>query len=633
MSSIVHWFVGAVQRTDELKKESNGKNKSHLPKGIEKLQEATLVVDKLSQQASQQQTQLQCKQKEADEALEDITKAISIANERKEQVNSLQVQLEKEEKMLSEQKKRIEFELSMVQPLVEESKKAVGNIKKDSLNELRMLRMAPEAIHDVLSGVLLLMGNFDTTWGSVKNFLSKSSVKDEIMHLDLPEKIRQNPQILVQIEQLLTTKKESFDSERIKRVSLAAAPLASWVKANVEYSKVLRRIEPLNSELKKFEKQLLSSTQSMNEVQTELNTVNEHIATLKCNFGKITSETELLKSSLKQVQDTLEKAQLLILKLADEKLRWQEQVQQMESFAEDIPKHCLMSSAFIHILVDFRCACPEDERAQSIQEWRKCIWNDNASNMQGSSVKQDVLHFMVGSNDQMLWKSQGLPDYQLAYENAMIMLQTHLFPIIVDPNAEAKQWLVNYLGQGDRPLEVIQYGGSKFVKTLELSVRFGKTLLILDVEEIEPFLYPLLKRQTQRHGASDNGVSGGSLGRPVICIGETVVDFNEQSFRLYPLEKESETSWKHIRSMSERTQSISPIADAIWLELCHKVTTKLNSMTAKRVVRPKVKKFTVQSAFGTREPNINEILSKKKRQIPVLVAVFVFLTLLELRKS
>ncbi|ETO00953.1 hypothetical protein RFI_36487 [Reticulomyxa filosa] len=130
------------------------------------------------------------------------------------------------------------------------------------------------------------------------------------MHLDLPEKIRQNPQILVQIEQLLTTKKESFDSERIKRVSLAAAPLASWVKANVEYSKVLRRIEPLNSELKKFEKQLLSSTQSMNEVQTELNTVNEHIATLKCNFGKITSETELLKSSLKQVQDTLEKAQL-----------------------------------------------------------------------------------------------------------------------------------------------------------------------------------------------------------------------------------------------------------------------------------------------------------------------------------
>ena len=54
---------------------------------------------------------------------------------------------------------------------------AVGGIKSDNLNELRSLKMPPEAIRDVLEGVLRLMGNFDTSWISMKRFLGNKSVK------------------------------------------------------------------------------------------------------------------------------------------------------------------------------------------------------------------------------------------------------------------------------------------------------------------------------------------------------------------------------------------------------------------------------------------------------------------------
>lgn len=41
----------------------------------------------------------------------------------------------------------------------------------------------------------------------------------------------------------------SFEQSVIFGVSRATAPLAAWVKANVKYSEVLLKIEPLTSEL------------------------------------------------------------------------------------------------------------------------------------------------------------------------------------------------------------------------------------------------------------------------------------------------------------------------------------------------------------------------------------------------
>lgn len=58
--------------------------------------------------------------------------------------------------------------VSLLQPLVDEAKHAVGNIKPEALSEIRSLRMPPDVIRDILEGVLRLMGIFDTSWVSMK---------------------------------------------------------------------------------------------------------------------------------------------------------------------------------------------------------------------------------------------------------------------------------------------------------------------------------------------------------------------------------------------------------------------------------------------------------------------------------
>lgn len=52
----------------------------------------------------------------------------------------------------------VEEQLSEVQPLIDSACAAVGSIKAENISELRSFKMPPDAIRDVLEGVLLLMG-------------------------------------------------------------------------------------------------------------------------------------------------------------------------------------------------------------------------------------------------------------------------------------------------------------------------------------------------------------------------------------------------------------------------------------------------------------------------------------------
>lgn len=77
-------------------------------------------------------------------------------------------------------KKAIEIELAEVEPILQEARAAVGNIKAESLSEIRSLRAPPDIIRDILEGVLRLMGTQDTSWNSMKTFLAKRGVKEDI---------------------------------------------------------------------------------------------------------------------------------------------------------------------------------------------------------------------------------------------------------------------------------------------------------------------------------------------------------------------------------------------------------------------------------------------------------------------
>ena len=408
----------------ETKKRVIKKKQDHLTAGVNKLNEAKSLVDDLKAKAAVQSKVLAEKQKEADEALNEITARIQQASENKQEMEVLKSKLGEETVKLEQRKKAIDIELADIQPLVDEAKSAVGNIKSESLSEIRSLRAPPDVIRDILEGVLQLMGIFDTSWVSMRSFLAKRGVKEEIISFDA-RKIA--PDIRNAVEALLEKNKKSFDPKTAKRASLAAAPLASWVRANVQFSIVLEKIGPLESEQKGLMKKVQKSQMRIENLEKALDVVETEVSEMRCRFDKRTTEASRLAIELDQATETITAAENLVGKLVGEHTRWSAQVGVFHREMTELPLYSQLAASFITYLGP----SPEDVRVNHVQQWSKEVGVDGF----------DLARFLSTESEQLLWKAEGLPSDMLSVENALIILNGTRTPFLIDPSCRATQWL------------------------------------------------------------------------------------------------------------------------------------------------------------------------------------------------
>jgi len=129
----------------------------------------------------------------------------------------------------------------------------------------------------------------------------------------------------------------------------------------------------------------------------------------------------------------------------------------------------------------------------------------------------DFLKIMSSESELLTWKSQSLSADRLSQENAVMIKNGIQVPFIVDPNSQAIQWLKQYLPT----VETVLQQDPKLMSQLELSVRFGKSLIIQEVDGIENFLFTVLRRDFNRQGP-----------RMVVQLGEKMTDYNE-NFELF----------------------------------------------------------------------------------------------------
>ncbi|KAL3666923.1 hypothetical protein V7S43_007870 [Phytophthora oleae] len=510
-------FLGTWRSLFEAKCKQIVQEVRHLKSGLSKLEEASVTVDELSRNAVLKKKDLSAAQVSADEAMKEITNALDRAATNRREVEDLKKQLAKAETSTNARKREIEQELSEITPILQTAMEAVGNIKSDNLNEIRSLKMPPEPIHDVLSAVLMLLGIQDTSWNSMKKFLGNRGVKEDILNYDAH---RITPEISKAVTKLVKSKTSSFDHETIYRVSVAAAPLATWVKANLKYSMVLNKIEPLETDLAEAKRSLEASQQRLLQCESELKKIDVTVDQMKVQFGEKTKEAEILRVNLEQAQSTLNKAQGLLGKLGGEKQRWSEQVKELESRLTDLPVRMLLASAF----TTFLGKCSEDARKRVVKEWERDILESINPTGPASSLHFDYRKLLSTESELLTWKAMSLPSDNLSMENALIVANSsgERCPFIIDPASASTTWLQAELAKDTtRPLSIVQSQDARFVNLVEQAVRFGKTLVILEVDNVEPYLYPLVRKDLIHQGP-----------RFVVALGDKVIDYNE-NFRLY----------------------------------------------------------------------------------------------------
>lgn len=75
-------------------------------------------------------------------------------------------------------------------------------------------------------------------------------------------------------------------------------------------------------------------------------------------------------------------------------------------------------------------------RDKLLSEWKLMLENE----------KYNFLKFMTTESHILRSKSQGLPGDTLSIENSIMIFNSSLTPLIIDPNTQATKWLQTVLG-------------------------------------------------------------------------------------------------------------------------------------------------------------------------------------------
>ncbi|KAF6261448.1 ATP-binding dynein motor region D5-domain-containing protein [Scenedesmus sp. NREL 46B-D3] len=503
-----HFMAAAdlYRATISSKREQLLQQQQFLKGGLDRLAEAAGTVDELSQQAEAQRTLLATKQGEADAALGNIQSSMEVAADRRREVEQLRQQLAEAESALQQRRGQVEAQLTDVQPLIDAARTAVGGIKADNINEVRSLRMAPDVIRDVLEGVLLLMGQEDTSWVAMKAFLGKRSVKEDIINYDA-HRILATPGLQSKLDRLMAAKGASFEKEAAYRASQAAGPMAVWVSANLAYSDVLKQIAPLEKELTSLKNGLADSQARLQQCQEELQQLDDQVVRLKAEFQARIREAEALKLQLARAEGTVNAASDLLSKLSGERSRWAQQLAALDGQLAELPRAALAVAAFITYLP----AHPEDVRERVMQDWTSLLGLPSFS----------LAAFMSSEAQQLTWQGQGLPSDALSAQNALAILHGVMTPLVIDPSSQAIEWLKAHIRAVGQTPEVLPLHDTHFQNSLELAVRFGKVLVVSEVDAVHPILHPLLRGDIKKQA-----------GRLVVPVGDKLVDHNP-NFKLY----------------------------------------------------------------------------------------------------
>ena len=487
-----------------LKINSQGDQSKRLESGLSKLSEAENLVEKLLNEVSKNKAELSQKQVEANNAMQDITSAMGTASERKIEVEELQKVLKVEEERIIRKKRDIDERLSDIMPEVEKAQKDVGELREDNLREIKSFAMPPDAVRDVLSCVMILMGSYNTTWKAMKIFLGQSGI---IKHIVTYDARQITPKTRKDIIKLMTDNADSFDPKSIARASVATAPLAAWVKAMIKFSEALEKVNPLEAEKTQIEGRIVQSQKQLKKCEEEATMLSEQVIKLQKKYENCTREAARLEESLRVAQEKLESAQNLINKLSGEKNRWADRQQSIETEVSLIPITALLAGGFITYLGGEN----ESKRAEILAEWRNLL-----------QVPQfNFSTFMCNESELLKWKGEGLPADSLSVENAIILLNSTNIPLIIDSSMQATEWLKSHLKETGTTVEVLNQQDPKFVTQLELAIRFGKTLIVQENDHLEGMMFPILRKDLIHQGP-----------RWIVNIGEKQIDYTE-SFALY----------------------------------------------------------------------------------------------------
>ncbi|KAJ3214893.1 Dynein heavy chain 1, axonemal [Dinochytrium kinnereticum] len=489
--------------------------------GLEKLLNATKEVEILQEELEAMQPMLLQTSQETEYAMKKIAVDKVKAEEMKEAVVKEEASASKkaeETKMIAEDAKR---DLDEALPALDAAVESLNSLSKNDIIEVRSMQRPPEGVKLVIEAICIMKGikpkkvdsdkvgkKVDDYWEPGRALLADpQKFLDSLMNFD-KDNIPEN--VVTKIKPYIDS--PEFQVSVISRVSKAATSMCQWVRAMEKYYWVSKTVAPKRARLQEAQESLETTLKMLAELKKKMKEAEINIKEMEKRYTESVAKKEELSRKVEECNVKLSRAGKLISGLGGEKQRWALTIDQLDTKITNVIGDILLASGAIAYLGSFTA----EYRASLLKEWN------------GSLLRLKIPHSEVNSlwdtlGDQVKlreWELSGLPRDALSRDNAIIVQNSRRWPLLIDPQGQANKWIRNM--EKDNQLDIIKLTDRDFLRTLENGIRFGKPVLLENVEEkLDPALEPILLRQTYKQG-----------GNTVIKVGDSILPYHED-FKFY----------------------------------------------------------------------------------------------------
>ncbi|KAF7784539.1 hypothetical protein Agabi119p4_704 [Agaricus bisporus var. burnettii] len=499
---INHYVKLYTEKRDELEEQQR-----HLHVGLDKLRDTVIQVEDLRKSLASKRSQLEAKNKEANEKLQRMVADQQEAEQKKAASIEIQAALVEQDRNIAERRAVVMADLAEAEPAVLDAQAAVSSIKRQHLQEVRAMANPPEAVKVAMESVCTILGHKIDSWRTVQGIIRRDDFIQRIVNFDtntLTKGLRETMK-----RDFLS--RPSYKFEIVQHASTACGPLVKWVIAQVRFSEILDKVEPLRNEVQSLENQAETTKKQAAAIIDMIAELEMKIAKYKDEYALLISDVQAIKAEMERVQGKVDRSMKLLESLSSERNRWEAGSRTFDVEMSTIVGDVLLSAAFLAYGGFFD------------QHYREMMWQEWSSHLADANIKFKhelaFTEYLSTADDRLSWQSKSLPSDNLTTENAIMLKRFNRYPLIIDPTGQATTFLLNEYKE--RKITVTSFLDEAFLKVLESALRFGNPLLIQDVEHLDPILNAVLNKEIRRTG-----------GRVLIRLGSQDIDFSP-SFTMF----------------------------------------------------------------------------------------------------
>jgi dynein heavy chain len=385
-----------------------------------------------------------------------------------------------------------EAQLAEAEPILAAALKAVANLSKADVGELKGFKVATPGVLLTAEALCILFNKkpakvpnpagkgpkVDDWWEPCKSeLLSDGNFMNSLKDYDTNNV---DPEIIKKMEPLMAKsgldekgEKMTFHLDVVAKSSKAAAGLACWAQAVVKYDKVARIVRPKRLALAAAEKEVAAAQAALAEKEGALAKLKANEAKLQAELAEALAKKNKLESDVQVCANRLDRAQRLIGGLGGEKVRWGEAATKLQNMYDNIVGDVLLSAAMIAYLGAFTSAY----REEAIAEW--------SASLRGKGIPcADAFKLAdcLGEPVQIrAWTIAKLPNDAFSIDNAIMLYKSNRWPLMIDPQGQANKWVRNL--EAHNSLKVVKQTQATFVRTIENAIQFGNPVLLENVPE------------------------------------------------------------------------------------------------------------------------------------------------------